>query len=148
MAKLPKREDDPEGDGPHSLFEDAPLYVMFYLCLKLYFGWPFYLIFNSTGPLAKRKEKNLSHFNPETSIYETRHFWDIIVSDIGLVIMLGLLVYTAKMTSTWDVIRYYALPYSFVNCWLVLITYLQVRHIPPAPGLTGSDFLLTFYFYQ
>ncbi|KAI8582309.1 hypothetical protein K450DRAFT_228362 [Umbelopsis ramanniana AG] len=130
MAKLPKRENDPEGDGPHSIFEDAPLYVIFHLCIKLYFGWPFYLIFNSTGPLAKRKEKNLSHFNPKTSIYEARHFWDIIISDLGLVLMLGLLVYTAKMTSTWEVIRYYALPYSFVNCWLVLITYLQ--HTDPA----------------
>ncbi|KAH8554691.1 delta-12-fatty acid desaturase [Umbelopsis sp. PMI_123] len=130
MIGMPKREEDPEGDGPHSMFEDAPLYAVFNLCLKLYFGWPMYLIFNSTGPLNKRKEKNLSHFNPKTSIYEPRHFWDIIVSDLGIALMLGVLVYTAKMTSTWDVIRYYALPYSFVNCWLVLITYLQ--HTDPA----------------
>lgn len=127
MVGLPKRENDAEGDGPHSLFEEAPIASMANLILKLFFGWPLYLTLNSTGPLAKRHEKYLSHFNPKTSIYEPKHFWDIIVSDIGVVSMIGVLVYIARLTSTLDVIRYYVIPYSWVNFWLVLITYLQVN---------------------
>ena len=71
MLGMPKREDDPEGDGPHSMFEDAPIVAMMHLILKLFFGWPLYLTINSTGPLNKRKEKLLSHFNPKTSIFRT-----------------------------------------------------------------------------
>ncbi|KAG2184713.1 hypothetical protein INT43_000626 [Umbelopsis isabellina] len=130
MVGLPKRENDPEADGPHSLFEEAPIVSMANLILKLFFGWPLYLTLNSTGPLAKRNEKYLSHFNPKTSIYEAKHFWDIIVSDIGVVSMIGVLIYIARLTSTLDVIRYYVIPYSWVNFWLVLITYLQ--HTDPA----------------
>jgi hypothetical protein len=126
MVGLPQREDDPEHDGPHSMFEEAPIVSMASLILKLFFGWPLYITINSTGPLAKRHEKNLSHFNPKTSIYEPKHFWDIIVSDVGVISMIGLLIYIARLTSTLDVIRYYVIPYSWVNFWLVLITYLQV----------------------
>jgi omega-6 fatty acid desaturase (delta-12 desaturase) len=139
MLGMPKREDDPEGDGPHSMFEDAPIAAMMRLVLKLFFGWPMYLIFNSTGPLNKRKEKHLSHFNPKTSIYEPRQFWDIIISDVGVVLMIGALVYIARLTSTLDVVRYYLIPYSFVNFWLVLITYLQV---------TLSTFVCLFKVYR
>lgn len=127
MVGLPKREDDPEGDGPHSLFDEAPIVSVSYLILKLFFGWPLYLILNSTGPLAKRHEKYLSHFNPKTSIFEPKHYWDIIISDIGVVSMIGLLIYIARLTSSLDVIRYYVIPYCWVNFWLVLITYLQVN---------------------
>lgn len=130
MVGLPKREDDPEGDGPHSLFDEAPIVSVSYLILKLFFGWPLYLILNSTGPLAKRHEKYLSHFNPKTSIFEPKHYWDIIISDIGVVSMIGLLIYIARLTSSLDVIRYYVIPYCWVNFWLVLITYLQ--HTDPA----------------
>jgi omega-6 fatty acid desaturase (delta-12 desaturase) len=122
---MPARDQDPELDGPHEMFEDAPLYVLYKLFIMLVFGWPFYLFNNSSG---QKYSGWASHFNPFCAIYDSNQVFDVLSSTGGVVAMIGLLSYCGQLFGSWNVVRYYLLPYLCVNFWLVLITYLQHTH--------------------
>lgn len=106
-------------------FEDAPAYTLFFLLGQQLFGWQLYLIQNTSGQLHYPKGTN--HFNPSSVIFDARHKWQIIASDIGIAVMFCILVAACFLAPNgfWDVARYYLVPYFWCNHWLVMITYLQ-----------------------
>ncbi|KAH8551139.1 delta-12 fatty acid desaturase [Umbelopsis sp. PMI_123] len=124
---LPKRENDPEGDGPHHAFEEAPLYVFINMVFMFTFGWPLYLLINISG---QKYPGWASHYNPWCDIYEKHQVWDVIVSDIGVLSTLAAIAFASHTLGPITILKYYFIPYLFVNFWLVLITYLQ--HTDPA----------------
>lgn len=105
--------------------EDAPLYNLVMLLLQQVFGWQLYLTINASGQL--HYPKNTNHFSPNSVIFDARHKWQIIASDIGIAVMIGGLVAASYLAPNgfWDVFRYYIVPYFWCNHWLVMITYLQ-----------------------
>jgi len=105
------------------LLDDSPIYVFLYVVAQQLFGWPAYMIRNASGQKSYPKYSN--HFNPNSVIFEPRHYGQIIISDIGLALAFAALYYWAQATSFSTVIKYYGVPYLFVNHWLVLITFLQ-----------------------
>ena len=109
----------------NELLEDAPMYNLFALVLQQLLGWPLYLLFNVSGQPHYPTWTN--HFNPNSVIFAPRHRWQILVSDLGLLMMGGCLVAWAHYSSGgWgEVLRYYLVPYLWTNHWLVMITYLQ-----------------------
>ncbi|KYQ92455.1 hypothetical protein DLAC_06438 [Tieghemostelium lacteum] len=59
---LPSKNEDPEGDGPHSIFEESPIVTMLDIVKVVLLGWPSYVLVNYTGKTYP--EKWTSHFNP------------------------------------------------------------------------------------
>jgi hypothetical protein len=107
------------------LLEDAPLYNLLELLIQQLLGWPLYLLFNVSG--QKHYPKGTNHFNPTSVIFDKRHYQQVLVSDFGIGLMLGILTLWANIAhGGWkDVAQYYFMPYLWTNHWLVMITYLQ-----------------------
>ena len=64
-------------------------------------------------------------FDPESIIFKPQHWGQIIASDIGLLMTFAVLGYWAYKRTVSEVVVMYAIPYLWVNHWLVFITYLQ-----------------------
>ncbi|KAF2073493.1 hypothetical protein CYY_005202 [Polysphondylium violaceum] len=120
---LPTKKNDPEGDGPHKIFEESPIWTLLDMCKIFIFGWPVYLLANLSG--QPHSESWTSHFNPYCSLYTKKQFWDVIQSILGVATMISILYYASTVFGSLAVIKFYVVPYFFVNFWLVLITYLQ-----------------------
>jgi len=105
------------------LLEDSPAYVFARVVAQQLLGFPMYLIRNASG--QKHYPKHTNHFNPESHIFDERHYGQVIWSDFGLALVISAIVYASKQTSFATVMAYYGIPYLLVNHWLVLITFLQ-----------------------
>jgi len=102
--------------------EDAPLYNFLTVATYLVFGWPAYLFAHKSG---QQYPVQTNHFVPSSPIFEKRHRGQVLLSDAGLVAVVGAIAYAVYATSFWTVSKYYLIPYLFVNGWLVTITLLQ-----------------------
>jgi omega-6 fatty acid desaturase (delta-12 desaturase) len=102
------------GDSPIGAVIGAAGYVTL--------GWQMYLIRNAAG---QPYPKGTNHFVPKAPLFAKHQFWQIIVSDLGIILWLAALVYWSKTRSFTEMVRLYLIPYFWVNHWLVLITFLQ-----------------------
>jgi omega-6 fatty acid desaturase (delta-12 desaturase) len=113
-------------DHEHSAWEEAwetsPICSFTRVMVYLLFGWPAYLFSHKSG---QQYGVQTNHFNPSAPIFENRHYFQVLASDAGLLVMLAVLGYFGYTTSVWTVIKYYGIPYLWVNTWLVTITLLQ-----------------------
>lgn len=116
---------------------DSPISATLGFFGYLLVGWPMYLITNASG--QKRYPAGTNHFNPNSIIFSPHHFFQILLSDIGIVlwvIAVGASINHFGLLNTW---RYYLAPYLWVNHWLVLITFLQ--HTDPLlPHYRAAEF--------
>jgi len=119
------------------ILEDSPIYIFLCVLAQQLFGWPMYLIRNASG--QKTYPKMTNHFNPDSVIFEPRHYGQIILSDIGLAVVIAALVYWGKQTSLSTVLSFYGLPYLVVNHMLVCITFLQHTD-PELPHYREGEF--------
>lgn len=88
-------------------------------------GWPAYLISNVTAHQNYSHDKWNNHFNPYSEIFIPSERFSIMLSDAGLLGVLGLLAFACQQFGAINVLFYYFVPYLIVNFWLVLITFLQ-----------------------
>lgn len=117
-------------------FEESPLGDLVGILQMWTFGWWAYLAFNVAG---QRSEFGASHYHPRSPLFSKRDYWDIVISDLFLVIALAILGTCTYKFGVANVTKYYFLPYMVVNMWLVTITYLQ--HSDPAiPHYTPKEF--------
>jgi len=123
---VPKTKKDKFSNDSQGSFldfmKDSPIYQVYQMLSMLLLGWPLYLLFNVSGP---KYSQNSSHFDPNSLIFEKKHFHQIVISDIGIFLTLSVLTYYSFQHSLTQVMFYYGIPYLMVNFWLVLITYLQ-----------------------
>lgn len=103
--------------------EESPIMTLWNLFLHQLFGWPLYLIKNASG--QKSYPKGTNHYMPSSVIFRPSQYWDIIISDIGIVAMFALLGTWVYYRGFREMFVLYFLPYLQVNHWLVFITYLQ-----------------------
>ncbi|CAG8479852.1 4952_t:CDS:2 [Diversispora eburnea] len=105
-------------------FKDAPIITLLNLIGQQLFGWPLYLTLNFSG---QTYDKGIwaNHFNPKSPFFDSKNYYDIIISNIGMIVALSTLSYFVYTYSFIIVAKYYLIPYLIVNHWLVLITYLQ-----------------------
>ncbi|KAJ3417630.1 Delta(12)-fatty-acid desaturase [Chytridiales sp. JEL 0842] len=116
----PKREDDDESKPQIS---EIPILDVLNIIKMLTIGWPAYLIFNASGQLYPRWA---NHFNPNSPIFERpKHTRQVLASDVGILIALAGLTYASYTFGFSEVVKYYLIPYLWVNNWLVMITFLQ-----------------------
>lgn len=113
------------GGGLWNAIEESPLGDLMGVVRMLLFGWPAYLMWNIAGQKYVEEKEKASHFSPKAPMFDEKDWWDIVVSDVGLVsVFMGLGV-CCKVFGWWNVCCYYVMPYLVVNAWLVLITYMQ-----------------------
>ncbi|KAI8333375.1 delta-12-fatty acid desaturase [Chlamydoabsidia padenii] len=124
---LPARDVDPEGDGPHSALHESPIAVLISWVGMFVFGWPMYLFTNVAG---QSYPGWASHFNPYCEIFDSTQVADVYKSVLGMLATIGGLIYAGQVFGSLAMIKFYVIPYLFVNFWLVLITFLQ--HTDPA----------------
>ncbi|KAJ1545625.1 hypothetical protein HK405_007790 [Cladochytrium tenue] len=100
----------------------APLLDTLLILRQQLFGWPAYLVANVSGQDYGRWT---SHFDPSAPIFSPAQFAQVVASDVGVALALGLLWRAVSVFGPGAVICYYGVPYLWVNHWLVMITYLQ-----------------------
>ena len=107
------------------MIRETPIYSAYLIFLMLTVGWmPGYLFLNAAGP-RKYYNKANSHFNPYSDLYEKEHFWQIVISDIGMIFFLSLYIWIIYTFGFGAWLSYFFVPYMIVNFHLVLITYMQ-----------------------
>ncbi|KAG7191874.1 uncharacterized protein KQ657_002663 [Scheffersomyces spartinae] len=103
---------------------DAPLYTLMDLLTQQLGGWIMYLWTNVTAGQGYGFWSH-SHFNPTAPIFETRDYWYIVLSDLGIAIQLFVLYNWYQYFGGFNLFVNWFLPYIFTNHWLVFITFLQ-----------------------
>lgn len=91
--------------------------------VMLFLGWPGYLLANLSGRPYNAKWVN--HFMPSSPIFSEKERVFIVLSDLGVVLMLGVVLAFVKSYGFAWVACVYGAPYLIVNLFLVLITFLQ-----------------------
>lgn len=102
------------------LLEDAPAWRFINLVGQQLLGWPIYLFVNATG---RKDYKGANHFQPSSPIFDTRHRFDILLSDFALGIMITALTLTSQAYGFGTVMKYYGVPYLLTNHWLVMVSF-------------------------
>jgi omega-6 fatty acid desaturase (delta-12 desaturase) len=134
----------------HELMEETPVYTTLHMLGQQIGGWPMYLFFNVTGHTNHHKQTEgkgegryngfgggVSHFLPNSPLYERKDEKLILLSDLGLAITLSVLTLVGKVYGFQAVFVWYIVPWFWVHHWLVAITYLQ--HTDPSlPHYTGE----------
>lgn len=116
--------------------QETPIGDIIDIGIMFLFGWWAYLAFNAGG---QKYGKGTNHFNPNSKMFSKRDYRDVVVSDIGILAALATLIFCCCKFGPVEVLKYYFIPFLFVNMWLVLITYLQ--HSDPAiPHYTPNEF--------
>jgi len=106
----------------HNAIADSPLMSLFQIVVMLVLGWPFYLAINAWGQSYGRRT---NHFEPSAPMFKPSQKFDVLISDVGMIITLGVISWFSINYSFLSMVKYYGVPYLWVNFWLVLITYLQ-----------------------
>lgn len=112
---------------------------MLHLVKYLSIGWPAYLFFHARGRPYENYPSRPNHFNPFAPIFSRKDFWDVVVSDIALLVWIGILYYfSANVYSLGWLVYLYVIPLMQVNMWLVIVTYLQHTDIK-VPHYSGNE---------
>lgn len=113
------------------LMEETPIVTAITMIGQQLVGWLLYLSINTTGhnchehqPEGRGKAKQnglgggVNHFNPSSPLYEAKDSKLILLSDLGLVIVAGVLFLIGKIFGWANLAVWYFLPYLWVNHWL------------------------------
>ncbi|KAJ7066579.1 delta-12 fatty acid desaturase [Mycena amicta] len=107
------------------ILEDAPLYTLTRMIVQQAIGWNFYLMTNATG--HPRYPPGTNHFSPSSGLFRPTQRKGILLADLFI---LG----SAYLQYTWasqpgvgllNWFRLWFIPYSFVNNWIVMLTFLH-----------------------
>lgn len=115
----------------HELLEETPVYTTFHMIGQQIGGWPMYLFFNVTGHNNHHKQTEgkgsgrfngfgggVSHFLPNSPLYERKDEKLILLSDLGLAITLSVLTLVGKLYGFQAVFVWYIVPWFWVHHWL------------------------------
>jgi fatty acid desaturase len=93
---------------------------------RLLFGWPGYLLVGATGGPARGRTNHLWPLKPfSDAMFPGQWRRKVWLSDLGVLAMIGVLVWWASQAGVASVVALYIGPYLVVNFWLVLYTWLQ-----------------------
>ena len=125
---VPLRDTTPRGQAwlrwPELFGDEA--FAIVVIGLRFLVGWPLYLLTGVTGGPARGMT---NHFWPgwpfSAALFPGEWRRKVLLSDIGVVVMLGLLGWWTSIAGFAPVFAVYVGPYLVVNAWLVLYTWLQ-----------------------
>ncbi|KAI3407116.2 hypothetical protein KGF56_000104 [Candida oxycetoniae] len=130
MVFIPKTKEEflkkNSAEALEDLFEESPIFSLLKLLVQQFAGWWAYLFANVSGQKYDGKSWwQVSHFNPESLLFDKKDYYYILLSDVGLLIQATILYTWYKNFGLFNITVNYILPYILVNHWLVFITYLQ-----------------------
>lgn len=104
------------------LFEDIPVVQLFKLLAHQLAGWQMYLLFNVSSGSDSQQSKaswwRVSHFEPTSAVFRPSEALYVAITDLGLLIVAGML-YLASTVVGWKMVfLMYAVPYFWVHHWL------------------------------
>jgi omega-6 fatty acid desaturase (delta-12 desaturase) len=118
-------------DSDWELVEDAPLYNALQLFCQQLWGWPYYLLANDSGSDGYQKRSDgrgkgkrngwgggVNHFDPNSPLFAERDAHLIYLSQLGIVITLGIVWYLGHQFGHLNMLVWYWIPYLWVNHWL------------------------------
>ncbi len=110
---------------PSARLLNTPPGRFFRLTVLCTIGWILYVCFNVSG---RKYEKFANHFDPQSPIYSGRERYQILLTDIGLlVVSYGLYNLGAAKGFAW-LFAIYGVPLVIVYGFLVVITWLHHTH--------------------
>lgn len=125
---VPPRDTTPSGQAWQRWQETVgdEAFAIITIVSRLLFGWPGYLLFGATGGPARGKTNHFWPLKPfSDAMFPGKWRRKVWISDLGVLVMIGLLVWWASRAGIASVIALYVGPYLVVNYWLVLYTWLQ-----------------------
>lgn len=141
---VPKTREDlglKDEDGAHpvdydEILGDTPIYTLYMLIRQQVLAFPAYLLFNVSG--QKNYPKWTNHFDPNSILFTKAQRNVVILSNLGIAFMVWAVVYGSTTYGTWNVIRYYGIPWLEVSHWFIMITYLHHTD-PMMPHYRGKE---------
>lgn len=110
----------------NEITSESPINTLFSLLFQQLGGWISHLFFNTSGKKYENKSKfKINHFHPSSPLFEKKNYWNILISDFGILLQIILLKKSYEYFGGFYFLMNWFLPYLFVNHWLVFITYLQ-----------------------
>jgi len=103
---------------------DTPLSGLKSAILMILLGYPLYLIINYSGPHGGKRPV-ASHFIPSSALFKPHQYWEVVISDIGICIVLAICTWASFTYSLIALLKYYIVPYIVLNGWIVVTAYLQ-----------------------
>jgi omega-6 fatty acid desaturase / acyl-lipid omega-6 desaturase (Delta-12 desaturase) len=113
------------------LTEETPAYTLLMLLIQQVFGWPNYLWTNTTGHNFHERQREgrgrgksngygggVNHFDPSSPLFDAKDAKFVLLSDLGLAIAIGTLVYLGNTFGWANMAVWYFAPYLWVNHWL------------------------------
>ncbi|KAL8208557.1 hypothetical protein R6Q57_007969 [Mikania cordata] len=99
---------------------------VFTLAFRLIVGFPLYLFTNVSG---KKYKRFANHFDPTSPIFTDRERVQVLLSDLGLVVVAYAVRKAVLAKGAAWVMCIYGVPVLVVNAFFVLITYLHHTHL-------------------
>jgi omega-6 fatty acid desaturase (delta-12 desaturase) len=102
------------------LSEDAPIVTLCHCVLHQLFGWPLYMLDNLSGQKGQRGFPYYSHywFGKGSVIFKASELSLVLLSDVGVLVMTGLLYLGVKALGWWTMLIFYGVPYLWLNHWI------------------------------
>lgn len=126
------------------LGEDAPIVLFLRIILQQVIGWNWYIISNITCPPTATIKRNMSmwrhsHFDPWGAMFRDSEVGAVILSDIGCMTTIAGLCALSRSGSGWEPVFWqYIVPWTWLNHWIVMITFLHHTH-PSVPKYTEDS---------
>ncbi|PYH57164.1 delta-12 fatty acid desaturas-like protein [Aspergillus niger CBS 101883] len=124
--------------------QDAPFVLFLRILLQQTIGWNWYILTNITCPPTAVPKKGMSmwrhsHFDPQGALFYPSEWLSIVLSDLGcFAVITGLYQLYLQFGSFETLFWVYIVPWTWVNHWIVMITYLHHTH-PSVPKYTPES---------
>ncbi|KAK2595804.1 hypothetical protein QQS21_006567 [Conoideocrella luteorostrata] len=124
--------------------QDAPLVLFLRILLQQVIGWNWYIISNITCPPSAVIKKGMSvwrhsHFDPWGAMFRESEVSAILLSDLGCLATISVLYQLYHIFGSFETLFWvYIVPWTWVNHWIVMITYLHHTH-PDLPKYTAES---------
>jgi omega-6 fatty acid desaturase (delta-12 desaturase) len=122
---VPRKQSEIELTSAYKKLPKNPIVNFIQLVFMLLFGWPLYLLINTSG---HRADVFTSHFLPSSPIFTKKERVKVILSDVGLIVWWFILYLIGQEIGSGFLFRLYVLPLLVNNAFLVAITYMQHTH--------------------
>lgn len=113
------------------LTEETPVRTLFMLVMQQLVGWPNYLLTNVTGHNFHERQREgrgknkangfgggVNHFDPRSPLYDNKHAFSIILSDVGIALSALTQFYLGSTFGWSNTLVWFWVPWLWVNHWL------------------------------
>ncbi|QUC22022.1 uncharacterized protein UV8b_06263 [Ustilaginoidea virens] len=124
--------------------QDSPLVLLLRILLQQAIGWNWYILSNITCPPTAVVKKGMSawrhsHFDPWGALFRESEVSAILLSDLGCLGTAYVLYQLYQVFGSFETLFWvYIVPWTWVNHWIVMITYLHHTH-PDLPKYTPES---------